>query len=474
MIDLHEHTALERITGEGGVLLISCYELGHQPLALASPLAHLQQAGFHPVAIDAALDDIDDSAIRRAVLVAISVPMHTALRIGVRIAQQIRTVNPRAHICFYGLYATLNADYLLSEIADSAIGGEYEPVLVRLAKALAFGESLDDIPGLSTANRVASPALMPPQFVEPVRQALPPLTRYARLERNGVAVPAGYIETTRGCHHTCAHCPITPVYGGRFIVIPREIVLADARAQIEAGARHLTVGDPDFFNGPGHGMRILRALHGEFPEVTFDVTIKIEHLLQHRRLLLELADLGCAFIVSAVESLSDRVLVRLKKGHTAADVDEALALLDAAGIPMRPSLLPFTPWATLEDYCKLLEWVATNDLQEHIDPVHFSIRLLVPPGSALLSDLETRWWLGQLDEASFTYRWVHADPRMEELHRTVAEIAEQASATKAEPRATFAAIWDVAHRLAGAPVPPLPAPLKYRPRPPRLTEDWFC
>ncbi len=474
MIDRQERIPSDMVTREGGVLLISCYELGHQPLSLASPLAHLREAGFHPVAIDAALDEVDESAICRAALVAISVPMHTALRIGVRVARYIRAVNPQAHLCFYGLYATLNAGYLLREIADSAIGGEYEPVLVRLAQALALGEPLESVPGLSTVNRPALPSLRPPEFVEPVRQALPSLKRYAHLERDGVAVPAGYVETTRGCHHTCAHCPITPVYGGRFVVVPREVVLADARAQIGAGARHLTFGDPEFFNGPGHGMRILRALHSEFPEVTFDVTIKIEHLLQHRRLLPELAELGCAFIVSAVESLSDQVLAHLKKGHTRADVDEALALVDAVGIPMRPSLLPFTPWATLEDYLDLLAWVAMNDLQEHIDPVHFSIRLLVPPGSALLDDPEAHDWLGELDEAAFTYCWLHSDPRMEELHHAVAEIAEHASAMKADARATFAQIWEVAHRVAGAPVPPLPRPVKRRSRPPRLTEDWFC
>ncbi|MER3486465.1 MAG: radical SAM protein [Chloroflexota bacterium] len=474
VITFGSQTLLQSLAQEGGILLISCYELGHQPLSLASPLAHLREAGFRPAAIDASIEPIDGKVVRQAALIAISVPMHTALRLGVRVAEHARALNPEAHICFYGLYAVLNAAYLLRSLADSVIGGEYEPVLVGLAQALASSEPLESVPGLSTAQRLSPPRLTPPDFLSPVRDRLPSVTRYARLERNGVAVPAGYVETTRGCHHTCAHCPITPVYNGRFVVIPREVVLADARAQFEAGVRHLTFGDPDFFNGPGHGMRILRSLHAEFPDITFDVTIKIEHLLQHRRLLPELAELGCAFIVSAVESLSDRVLAHLKKGHTRADVDEALEILDAAGIPMRPSLLPFTPWATLADYLDLLTWVARNDLQEHVDPVHFSIRLLVPPGSALLQSSDSNSWLQTLDEASFTYRWVHPDPRMEELHREVAGIAERASMASPEPRDTFSEIWEVAYRVAGIPVPPLPAPIKQRPRPPRLTEDWFC
>src|SRR3712207_6632584 len=202
------------------------------------------------------------------------------------------------------------------------------------------------------------------------RAGLTALRRYAGLERDGQIVPAGYVEATRGCHHTCLHCPVTPIYGGRFFAVPREVVLADARAQIAAGARHLTFGDPDFFNGPTHGLRICRTLREEFPSLTFDATIKVEHLLQHRRLLPELAALGCAFVVSAVESLSDLVLAKLDKGHTRADVEAALVEMDAVGIPLRPSLLPFTPWATLDDYRELLRFFAERDLLDHVDPVH--------------------------------------------------------------------------------------------------------
>src|SRR6185295_4904284 len=119
---------------------------------------------------------------------------------------------------------------------------------------------------------------------------------------------AGYAEASRGCLHRCRHCPIPPVYDGRFFVVPRDVVLADIRSQVEAGARHVTFGDPDFLNGPAHSLAILREMRREFPFVSHDFTAKIEHLLKHRDLLPEMASLGCSFIVSAVESLSDRVL----------------------------------------------------------------------------------------------------------------------------------------------------------------------
>ena len=89
-------------------------------------------------------------------------------------------------------------------------------------------------------------------------------------------------------------------------MVQREVVLADIRQQMAAGAQHITFGDPDFFNGPGHALAIVEALHAEFPAVTYDVTIKIEHLLKHRDALPVLARTGCLFITSAVESLDDR------------------------------------------------------------------------------------------------------------------------------------------------------------------------
>lgn len=474
MTVLIESRTAETIREQGGVLLVSCYELGHQPLNLASPFAHLRAAGFRPLAFDSSVELIEDDDLADAVLVAISVPMHTALRLGVAIAARVRQVNPAATICFYGLYATLNADYLLHEHGDFVISGEYETALTRLAVALANGDDPSAVPGVGSRSMPASPVIERVPLLQPDRANLPTLRSYAGLEVNGTIVRAGYVEATRGCHHTCRHCPITPIYGGRFFAIPRSLVVADARAQLLAGARHLTFGDPDFFNGPQHGLRIMRELRAEFPTVTFDTTIKIEHVLEHQRLIPELAELGCVFVVCAVESLSELVLTKLAKGHNRTDIEEALAILDAAGIPMRPSLLPFTPWTTYDDYLELLRFFADHDLIEHVDPVHFSIRLLVPPGSALLTDPTSAEWLGELDQQAFTYRWSSSDPRLDELQRRVAALVESAAATNEPARLTFARIWAVARELAGLSGADLPKPRASRKTPPRLTESWFC
>lgn len=459
-------TCARDLRESGAILLLSCYELGHQPLGIAWPKAFLERAGYAPDSLDLSVEPWDDARIRRARLIGIAVPMHTALRLGVRAAARIRRTNPRCRIVFYGLYALLNAEYLLGGFADAVLGGEFEAQLVALVEQLDGGERRPT-PVRPSLERLAFPL--------PSRASLPGLARYVKLSRAGTPVPAGYVEASRGCLHHCLHCPIPPVYNGRFFVVPREVVLADIRRLVAAGAGHITFGDPDFLNGPGHALRLVRALHTEFPHVSYDFTAKIEHLLRDRELMPEFGATGCVFIVSAVESLSDAVLAKLEKGHTRADVSVALDVVRHAGIALRPSFMPFTPWATLDDYLELLDFIDTADLMDHVDPVQLTIRLLIPPGAALLSRPSIHDFLGDLDEAGLTYRWTHPDPRMDALHRDVTALVAAATAAAEDPAVTFCTMRSLAAERAGRPIAGgvrLPPP--ERPIPARLTEPWFC
>ena len=459
------------------VLLLACYELGHQPLSLAWPLAALRGEGHSVRALDLAVESFDPAAAADASLVAIAAPMHTAMRLGVEAARQVRATNPQAHVCFYGLYAWLNADYLLvasngdRPLADSIVAGEVEAPLLKLAQALSRGKEAASVAGVSTPDRRTGTHLERLTFPVPDRADLPPLSQYAHYMYDGTAVPAGYVEASRGCLHTCRHCPVVPVYRGRFFVIPVETVMADVRQQVAAGAQHITFGDPDFLNGPGHALNVARALHREFPAVTFDFTTKVEHILERRELFPEFRQLGATFVVSAFEAVSDHVLQQLQKGHTVSDMEEALAILDAAGLHVQPTWVPFTPWTTMEHYLELLAWIREQRLIQHVPAVQLSIRLLIPPKSALLDEVETPGWLGPLDAENFTYRWQHPDPRMDALQQAVAGLAEQGNG---DPYRTFAEVERLAYQLAGRPAPRWRPPQVPDIPPPRLTEDWFC
>ena len=479
----------------GAVLLVSCYELGRQPQALASPLAFLERAGFRPAALDLALDSLDTEKVARARFVGISVPMHTALRLGTRVARRIRALNPQAFLCFYGHYAVLHAEPLLADLADAVLGGELEEKLVALVEAVERGEThlhgaAAPAPGRGAHSRapasarvgdaprpsLAAVALERLEFPVPSRSQLPGMQRYAHLLHQGRHVVAGQVEASRGCLHHCRHCPIPAVYDGKIFIVPVATVLEDCRHQVAAGAGHISFGDADFLNGPTHALRVTRALHAEFPEITFDYTAKVEHVLRHRAVVHELGQLGAIFMVSAVETLSDRVLAILDKGHTRADVTTALEILRDAGIAMRPSLLPFTPWSTRADFLELLDFVEEEDLVDAIDPVQYTIRLLVPPGSLLLQRPEMQPFLEGFDAEALTYVWSHPDPRMDRLQRELAALVEQATSANEDQRLTFSRIRALVQPDREAQARHATAASRLRPheRPPRITEPWFC
>jgi radical SAM superfamily enzyme YgiQ (UPF0313 family) len=453
---------------EGQILLVSTYELGHAPHGIALPSAFLARAGFRPATLDLAVEPFDAARVRRARLVLVSVPMHTALRLGVEAARRIRAENGSAVLAFHGLYAPLQAGLLRREGAAAVLGGECEEELVALARAAEQGQALDAF----FQDGAAAASVRRLDFPVPRREGLPGPSAYARLlDATGTERPAGYAEASRGCLHHCRHCPLPAVYGGRFFAVPAEVVLEDVARQAAAGIRHVTFGDPDFLNGPRHASRIARELHRRFPALTFDFTAKVEHLVRDPAAVAELARCGALFVTSAVESLSDRVLERLDKGHGRADVARAFQVCGAAGLTLRPSLVPFTPWATLDDYLDLLETFEDQGWMASLDPVQLSIRLLLPPGSLLLEDPELR--LEGLDEEALTWRWTHPDPRMDDLQRRVAATVEAGVARGADPgdlvqevRALALAAAGRAHRHVARPFATTGTP--------RLTESWFC
>jgi radical SAM superfamily enzyme YgiQ (UPF0313 family) len=456
--------------GAGEILLVATYELGHQPSGIAVPKAFLERAGFRPAALDLQVEPLDAERVRAARLVALSVPMHTALRLGLRAAERIRDLNPSAALCFHGLYAPLNAALLRRAGAAAVLGGECEAELVALAGALERGAPAG--PFLQEGGRSAS--LVRLDFPVPSRGGLPPPGRYARLVEPAGERLAGHAESTRGCKHRCRHCPIPPVYRGRFFAVPVEVVIEDVARQVAAGVTHVTFGDPDFLNGPSHARQVSRALHARFPEVTFDFTAKISHLVAHGELLGELREMGAIFAVSAVESLSDAVLARLDKGHSPADVHRAFSLCRAAGIALRPSLVPFTPWGTLDEYLELLETFEHEGWRDALDPVQLSIRLLVPPGSLLLEQPDAAFRPERLDEAALTWVWRHPDPRMDRLQALVSRAVEEDAAAGRPAEESFDRVRQLALAAAGRPHRHVAARARPAPAAPRLTESWFC
>ena len=445
-------------------VLINPYELGRQSFNLAAPAALLRAAGFDAVCLDLSLQQLDPDTLRGAGLVAIHLGMHTATRIAVAALPKIRALAPSAHVCMYGLYAPMNQALLRGLGVQTLLGGEFETGLLALAERLRDGDNGAQREPLINLARV--------HFLTPDRTGLPKLARYAHLLLpDGGSKIVGFAETTRGCKHLCRHCPVVPVYQGKFRAVDVGVVLADIAQQVAAGAAHISFGDPDFFNGPTHALRVLAAMHARFPSISFDATIKIQHLIDHAELLPKLREYGCLFVTSAVEAVDDRVLGYLDKHHSRADFERALTLCRAHGISLAPTFVPFTPWTTLEGYLDLLRELARLKLREAVPPVQLAIRLLVPQGSYLLRLPGFAEMLAAFDPQLLGYPWHHADPRVDALQR---EVMAAAMRMEDAPRAdVFREIWRLAHAAAGRKAPSLNG-ADSSPPIPRLSEPWYC
>jgi radical SAM superfamily enzyme YgiQ (UPF0313 family) len=441
------------------VVLLSTYDLGHQPFGLASPAAWLRRAGATVTAVDLSREPLPRDPVAAADLIAFYLPMHTATRLAMPVIARVREMNRTARICAFGLYAQLNEALLRERGVTIVLGPEAEEELAALATAKAVAAQSEAV----ALQR--SPTSIPRlQFIQPDRAGLPSLDRYASLQMpDGSRKIVGATDATRGCKHRCRHCPIVPVYDGQFRAVPVEIVLADVRAQVAQGATHISFGDPDFLNGPTHARRIVEAMHREFPQLTYDAIIKVEHLLAHRELLPLLVETGCLFVTSAVESVDDEVLAKLEKGHTRADFIAAARLCRDAGLALVPTFVAFTPWTTIDGYMDLLEVVAGLDLVANVSPVQWGIRLLVTWESRLLELPDIQSVIGPFDAKTLTYPWAHPDPRVDALQHQVMMLAGVKAARSREQ------IFETLCELAQVNVL-----LPSRAAIPYMNEPWYC
>ncbi|HEY2461268.1 MAG TPA: CUAEP/CCAEP-tail radical SAM protein [Candidatus Acidoferrum sp.] len=455
------------------IVLISTYELGRQPFGVVSPAAWLRKRGHSVACFDLTRQALEPAAIRDARLIAIYLPMHTATRLAAQLIPTLLVDNPNAHICCYGLYAPMNGDYLRTLGVGTILGGEFESGLAHLAerldnaeKSFAAGPQPQSEP-LVSLERLA--------FEVPDRSGMPPLAKYANLVLPGGGYRVvGSTEASRGCKHLCRHCPIVPVYKGVFRIVDRAVVLEDVRQQVAAGAQHISFGDPDFFNGIRHAMDLAEEFHREFPGVTYDATIKIEHLRKYEQHLPRLRDTGCLFVISAVESVDDKTLSLLDKGHTREDFLHVLGVFRSLGMTLHPTFLPFTPWTTMEDYLDLLHVVAEESIIENVAPIQLGIRLLIPEGSRLLELPEFRQQVSDFDSESLVYPWKNSDSRLDLLSEKVQDIAADSDRKKQSRPVAFERIWKAAHEIAGISTPAIPK-TSHESRPvPFLSEPWYC
>lgn len=400
------------------ILLVSNFEGGFQPVTIATAASALiSEECFEISVLDTYVDGINEKMFDSPDLVAISIPLFDSLLPGIEIAKKVRAINSKAHVTFFGQYATLNSSRLVEKYGDSCVVGEWEEPLVKLAHFLA-GDSGMELSGIRrrTTDKI-HPNFARDKFVIPNRDLLPPLYKYPQVQINKLCESEQIVGTTeiaRGCHHKCLYCSVFAAYGGKVLLIPEDLVIADVTNMVNNGATHITFIDADFFNSKQHGIKILRKLNNLFPNISYDFTTRVDHILENEHTLMEMSSLNVKFITSALEFPTQEVLDAVAKQTSLEDIERAIKILRKINIKLNPTFIMFNPWINLEDLVFFKQFVEKNDLDNIIDPIQYETRLHLYKGSPLLNSSSLSNI--ELEEKEFHLEWKHPDPMVDQLY----------------------------------------------------------
>ena len=375
------------------VLLLSFYDLGKQPKIISEIFNKLNSNSTEIDFIDYSLESMEVQ-LNRYDAIGIYASMHTAT---VLATQYLSNKNVPDKIFTFGLYGRVLSD------SDSRI---------KYIENIEHNE-LDEYLNLITNDDYSLKETIPD------RSIFPEISKYARLINGMDETLTGSVETTYGCKHLCTHCPVPIQFKGRFKTFSEKKIIDDISNQIELGAAHISFNDADFFNGPKYSLKILEKLNNEFPSVTYDSTIKVQHIIKYKDYFKELNNLNMLFVISAFETTNDLVLEILQKNHSARDLDESIEISKVNNIDIRPTWMPFTPWTETTDLHNIIKLIEKYQLRETVDPIQLTIKLLIPKHSLIIDRPEIKKYLGRYDTESFSYRWSYEDIKVDQLQKSL-------------------------------------------------------
>jgi anaerobic magnesium-protoporphyrin IX monomethyl ester cyclase len=377
------------------------------PFYLAYCAALLQKHGFE-VLIDAIAEKIsEDNYFARMKAFNPDLVVHevatASIRTDLRHAKIVRQILPEAKIFFGGPHHLMYEPKFLTDNkdVDFAVEGEYEIVVLEVAKHMYDQKALDQVQGLTLRDSTGTPKsngrapLVPLEELPwPAREFLPMDTYWDN--QGDMPTPCLIVHASRGCPFTCNFCQWPQLmYGGNKYRIrdPKDVADEIAYCRDTYGSKSFYFDD-DTFN---IGKKRIVALCDEF----------IKHKLNMPWSAMSRAD---TTDIETLHKMKEAGMVAIKYGVESADqkiVDDCGKKLDLEvatrniketiriGLKCHLSMTVGLPGETPETVKKTMEWV--DDVNP--DSVQFSIATPYP-GSLLYDQLIARGHLlsGDFDE----------------------------------------------------------------------------
>ena len=393
--------------------------MGFPPIGIMSLSAVLKRAGHECVMFDQANPETPNDVIieeihrHQPALVGLSFLSTTSYPYAKSLARQIRAADPRVRLAFGGVFATLNAQLIKLQCpeVDFICRGDGEQLILDLMEQL---DDPEDIGGLTWAkdghvmhnpNRLMERNL--DQWPFPDRDSLP----LDFVEAMPLDVPAVLsmerftsMQTSRVCPWPCVFCDIPIFNEGKWRSRSPQHVVDELTYLQQLGYGAVAFVDDHFLLQPKRIAAICKGINDRGITIHWSCEGRVDSVAQH--LFPAMAKAHCRTVMFGIESGSQKVLDRLKKEQTLAEVETAVMNAKQAGIDIVHGFFVVgNPDETVEDMRATFRFASTLRL----DTFGFN-RLCVYRGTPLWQEYVKRGLVNELIDWYKYFKCSEIDP----------------------------------------------------------------
>ncbi len=319
--------------------------MGFPPIGIMSLSSVLKQAGHECVMFDQANPEtpneviIDQIRRQKPDLVGMSFLSTTSYPYAKILARQIRAIDDQVKLAFGGVFATLNAGLVKLQCpeVDFVCRGDGEQLLLDVLANWGNPEPILGLTWMKDGHVINNPNRTTERNLDqwpfPDRESLP----LDFIESMPLDVPAVLsmerfttMQTSRGCPWPCVFCDIPMFNDGKWRFRSAEHVLAEFKYLQELGYGAVYFVDDHFLLKPKRIEAICQGLIETGNRIEWGVEGRVDSVCQH--LFPIMAKAHCRTIMFGIESGSQKVLDRLKKEQSLAEIESAVTNAKKAGI----------------------------------------------------------------------------------------------------------------------------------------------
>jgi len=393
--------------------------MGFPPIGIMSLSAVLKRAGHECVMFDQANPETPNAVIVDAIrrqkpeLVGLSFLSTTSYPYAKLLARQIRAVDPHTRLAFGGVFATLNAALIKLQCpeVDFVCRGDGEQLILDLL------DGLDDPSGVAglTWAKDGQPVQNPNRMLDrnldqwpfPDRDSLP----LDFVESMPLDVPAVLsverfttMQTSRGCPWPCVFCDIPIFNEGKWRSRSPQHVVDEFKHLQQLGYGAVYFVDDHFLLQPKRIEAICTGINEAGVTIQWGCEGRVDSTAQH--LFPAMAKAHCRTVMFGVESGSQKVLDRLKKEQTLAEVEGAVTKAKQAGIEIVHGFFVVgNPDETVDDMRATFDFAA----RLRLDTFAFN-RLCVYRGTPLWQEYLQRGLVNDADDWYKYFKCSEIDP----------------------------------------------------------------